>query len=185
VRTIVRCRDCAGFTLLEILIAAGLVVAIAAGGSHILSVAIRASHNARVRTMASILAAEKLEQLRSLAWSHTTTTSPAISVSLSDVTTDLSVDPATDAGPGLRPAPPGTLDADTAYYVDYLDGAGRIATGGGSPPAAAVYIRRWAVRGLDSDPENVLVLTVMVTPRGSSGAASPDAARLVTIVARK
>ena len=177
--------DSAGFALLEVMVTAALVVTIAAGASHILSIAVRASHDARVRTMVSILAAEKLEQLRSLPYTHLTTVSPAISISSSDVTTDLSTDPATDAGPGLLPSPPGALDRDTAYYVDYLDGAGRIAGGGGSPPAAAVYIRRWAVRPLDSDPENILVLSVVVTTRAPQGSVSQHAARLVTIVARK
>ena len=177
--------DSAGFALLDVVVTAALVVTIAAGASHILSIAVRASPDARARTMASMLAAEKLEQLRSLAWTHITTADPAISLSSSDVTTDLSTDPATDAGPGLLASPPGTLDRDTPYYVDYLDGAGRIAGGGGSPPAAAVYIRRWAVRPLDSDPENILVLSVGVTPRAPGGSVSQGGTRLVTIVARK
>lgn len=184
-RRMARCFDTAGFALLEVVVTAALVVTIAAGASHILSIAVRASHDARVRTMAAILAAEKLEQLRSLAYTHSTTVSPAISISSSDVTTDLSTDPATDAGPGLLPSPPETLDRDTAYYVDYLDGTGRIASGGGSPPAAAAFVRRWAVRPLDSDPDNVLVLSVVVRTRAPGGSVSQDAARLVTIVARK
>ena len=173
-----------GFALLEVLITAGLVVTVAAGSSHILSIAIRATHSARVRSIGSMLAAEKIEQLRSLAWTHTTTAGPAISISSSDFTSDLSTDPATDAGPGLLPSPPGTLDANVAHYVDYLDGSGTIVTGG-SPPAAAVFIRRWAVRPLTSDPGNILIFTVVVTTRARGGVPSADAVRLVTVVARK
>ena len=184
-RTAVRSLDSAGFALLEVLITAGLVVAVAAGASHILAMAVRATHGARVRTMASMLAAEKIEQLRSLAWTHITTSSPAISISSSDVTTDLSNDPATDSGPGLLPSPPGTLDANVAYFVDYLDGAGRWMGGGGSPPPSAVYIRRWAVRPLASDLENIIVFQVVVTTRVPVGVTSPDAAHLVSIQARK
>ena len=184
-RTPVRRLNSAGFALLEVLITAGLVVAVAAGASHILAIAVRANHSARVRTMASMLAAEKIEQLRSLAWSHVTTTSPAISLSSSDFTTDLSTDPATDAGPGLLPSPPGTLEANVAYYVDYVDGAGRWVGGGGSPPPSAVYIRRWAVRPIASDPEDILVFQVVVTTRAPGGVISPDAAHLVSIEARK
>jgi hypothetical protein len=143
----------------------------------------RSAHEARVRTMASMYAAEKLEQLRSLAWTHVTTLDPPISVSWSDLTTDLSVDPASDAGPGLLPSPAATLERDTGFYVDYLDEAGRIVRG--RLPAAAVFIRRWAVRPLDSDPDNMLVLSVVVTTRAPAGGISRDAARLVTIVARK
>jgi type II secretory pathway pseudopilin PulG len=185
VRTAVRSLNSAGFALLEVMITAGLVVAVAAGASHVLAIAVRASHGARLRTMASMLAAEKIEQLRSLAWTHITTSSPAISISSSDVTTDLSSDPATDFGPGLLPSPPSTLDANVAGYVDYLDGDGRWTSGSGSPPPSAVYIRRWAVQPLASDPENILVFQVVVTTRVPGGGISPDAARLVSIVARK
>ena len=184
-RTPVRRLNSAGFALLEVLITAGLVVAVAAGASHILAIAVRASHGARMRTMASMLAAEKIEQLRSLGWSHVTTSAPAISISSSDFTADLSNDPATDSGPGLLPSPPGTLEANVACYVDYVDGAGRWVGAGGLPPPSAVYIRRWAVRPLASDPENILVFQVVVTPRAAGGVISSDAAHLVSIEARK
>lgn len=178
--------DASGFALLEVLITAALVIAIAGGASHMLGVAVRATYEARVRTMASLYASQKIEQLRSLAWTHVTTLDPAISMSSSDLTTDLSVDPASDAGPGLLPSPAGTLERDVGFYVDYLDETGRVARGAdGRLPDAAVFIRRWAVRPLDADPDNMLVLTVVVTTRAPGGGITPDAARLVTIVARK
>ena len=184
-RTPARTGNPDGFTLLEVLITAALVVTVAAGASHVLAIAIRASQGARARTIASMLAAEKLEQLRSLEWSHSSIGDPVISMSSSDVTTDLSTDPATDAGPGLTPSPSGTLDGDVARYVDYLDANGRRATGSGSPPASAVYVRRWAVRPVPGDPANTLVLCVRVVTRALGGMGSPDAARLVTVVTRK
>jgi hypothetical protein len=179
-----RAGSSSGFALLEVLVTAGLVIAIAAGASHVLAIAVRATHNARVGTVAALLASQKLEQLRSLAWTHTTTAAPAISLSLSDVTTDLSTAPAGDLGPGLLPSPLGTLDTDVAQYVDYVDGAGRILAAAGLPPGATVFVRRWAVRPSVSDPANVLVLTAVVMPRGSN-ARSAEAVRLSTIVARK
>jgi type II secretory pathway pseudopilin PulG len=180
--------DPRGFALLEVLITAGIVVAVAAGASQIVAIAIRAGHAARVRTMATMLAAQKMEQLRSLAWTHITAGSPPASVfslSSSDATTDLSSDPATDAGPGLLPSPGGTLGANVPYYVDYLDGDGRWLGRGASPPGSAAYVRRWAVQPLAADPDNILVFHVLVTTRGAPGAVSSDAARLVTIEARK
>jgi hypothetical protein len=46
-------------------------------------------------------------------------------------------------------------------------------------PARTVYTRRWAVRPLAADPDNVLVLEVVVTTgRG-------DESRLVTLEARR
>lgn len=184
-RAIVGSRDSRGFALLEVLITAGIVITIAAGASQIVAIAIRVSHGARVRTMSTLLAAQKMEQLRSLAWTHTTTTSPAISISSSDVTTDLSTDPASDAGPGLLPSPADALQSNVESYVDYLDGNGRWLGRGAAPPDSAVYIRRWAVQPLASDPENILVFQVIVTTRAAGGVVSPDAARLVSIGARK
>ena len=169
-----------GFALLDLLITAGLVVTVAAGASQVLAFALRATHDARVRTIGTLLASEKLEQLRSLAWTHTTIGSPAISLSVSDLTTDVSVDPATDTGPGLLPSPAGTLQADVAQYVDYVDGMGRTVV-----PAAAAFVRRWAVRPVATDPANVLVFTVVVLSRGANDVRSSEAVRLSTIVARK
>ena len=174
-----------GFALLEVVIASGVIAVIAAGSSVLVSMAIHASRQSRARTIATALATAKLEQLRSLSWTHVTTTGPAISMSVSDVTTDLSNDPATDDGNGLLASPPGTLNSSIDGYVDYLDGAGRWVGRGGSVPATAVYIRRWAVRPLASNPDDLMVLEVVVGTRGPSGTILSDAVRLVTIEARK
>ena len=174
-----------GFALLEVLIAAGLIATIAAGASILISMAWRASRQARARTIVTMVAAEKMEQLRSLAWTHVTTIGPAISLSYSDVTTDLSNEPATDDGPGLLTSPPGTLTSSITGYVDYLDGNGRWVGNGRSAPPPAVYVRRWSVRPLASDPDNTLVFEVVAGTRGPDGAMLSDMVRLVTIEARK
>ena len=70
---------------------------------------------------------------------------------------------------GSWPSPPGTLTSNVDGYVDYLDGGGRWVGRGGSSPATAVYIRRWAVRPLASDPDDLIVLEVVVGTRGPSG----------------
>jgi type II secretory pathway pseudopilin PulG len=127
-----------GFALLEILVASAVVIAIAAGVSGLAAMTIRAGQRARMRTTATILAVQRMEQLRSLAWTHVTTASPALSMSLSDVTTDLSRDPPTDTGPGLLISPAGTLAANVDGYVDYLDGSGRWLGNGPLTPGCAV-----------------------------------------------
>jgi type II secretory pathway pseudopilin PulG len=174
-----------GFALLEVLIASAIVITIAAGASLVAALAIRATQQARMRTLAMMLAVQRMEQLRSLAWTHITTASPALSMSSSDVTTDLSRDPATDAGPGLLLSPAGTLDANVAGYVDYLDGSGRWVGNGPVPPSAAVYVRRWSVAAGVSDPDDLLALTVVVGMRGASRVALSDAVRLITLESRK
>lgn len=178
----------AGFALMEAMIAAGLLVAVAVGVSQIAAIAVRASYAARVRTISTMLAAQKMEQLRSLAWRHAWSGTPAVRVRLSDVSTDLSRDPPTDDGPGLLPSPPGTLDSNVPFYVDYLDASGTWAGRGSSPPAAAVYVRRWAVHPLVSEPDDVLVLQVLVTTARRTIAESPDPiaeSRLVSVMSRR
>jgi prepilin-type N-terminal cleavage/methylation domain-containing protein len=174
-----------GFALLEVLIASALIATIAAGATALISTALKASRQSRVRTMATVLAAKKMEQLRSLTWTHIVTSGPAISMSISDLTTDLSNDPSTDDGPGLLASPGGTLTSNVVGYVDYLDMNGRWIGRGPSAPAPAVYIRRWAVRPLAGDPDNMLILEVVAGTRGPNGALLSDAAHLITIEARK
>jgi prepilin-type N-terminal cleavage/methylation domain-containing protein len=54
-----------GFALLEVLIAAALLVTLAAGMSRVLAAVIREVHASRQRAVATIVAAGKLEELRS------------------------------------------------------------------------------------------------------------------------
>jgi hypothetical protein len=181
------CPGEAGFGLVEVLVSAGLLVAVAVGVSQLTAAAVRLSHGARVRTVSTILAAQKMEQLRSLRFGHEWIGSPAVSVATSDVSTDLSSDPPSDLGPGLLPSPPGTLESNAPFYVDYLDAAGRWVGRDGVPPPETVYIRRWAVRPLDADPDNMLVLRVLVTVRASTPSGGPpaDATHLVCIRTRR
>src|SRR5262245_48678699 len=174
-----------GFALLEVVLTSAIATTIAAGACVVLAMTIRASHHARVRTVATMVAARKMEELRSLAWTHISTSAPAISMSSSDVTTDLSNDPATDDGPGLLRSPAGTLTSNIVGYVDYLDANGCWIGHGPSAPAPAVYVRRWAVRPLASDPDNTLVFEVVAGTRGPDGGILSDMIRLVTIEARK
>jgi type II secretory pathway pseudopilin PulG len=176
---------CVGFALLEVVIACAIAATIAAGATVVLSMAMQANHQARTRTVATIAAARKMEQLRSLAWTHMSTSAPAISMSMSDVTTDLSSDPATDDGPGLLRSPQGTLTSNIDKYVDYLDTNGRWIDRGATVPAAAVYVRRWAVQPHPSDPDNLLVFDVVVGTRGNSPSLLSGAIHLVSLESRK
>ncbi|MFL6280510.1 MAG: hypothetical protein ACJ731_10395 [Vicinamibacterales bacterium] len=174
-----------GFALLEVVIASAIATTIAGGSCVLLAMAFEASRHARTTTVATILAARKMEQLRSLRWTHVSTAAPVLSMSSSDVTTDLSNDPATDDGPGLLRSPPGTLTSNVDGYVDYVDGIGRWAGRGPAVTAAAVYIRRWAVQPGATDPDNLLVFEVVVGTRGSNPSVLRDAIHLVSMEARK
>ena len=60
----------AGFSLIEAIIATGMLATLVVGIGHVFLVSSRAIHVARVRTLAAILAGQKMEQLRSLSWAH-------------------------------------------------------------------------------------------------------------------
>jgi len=149
-----------GFSLIEVMVALGILVTVSLGVAQLFSTATRSNQAGRSRTSSSILAAEKMEQLRGLTWGFDNT---ALGLPLSDTTTDLSYDPPTNGGPGLNPSPSGTLQTNTTGYVDYLDQFGNWVGTGSTPPLAAIYIRRWSVEPLPTNPNNTLIFQVMVT----------------------
>jgi prepilin-type N-terminal cleavage/methylation domain-containing protein len=174
-----------GFSLLEVLVATAVFTVAIAGLAEICVTATRANSTARATTSASMLAAQKMEQLRALAWGF-----DALAAPLSDTTTDLSVNPVSPSGGvGLTPSPPGALRQNTAGYCDFLDTAGQPLGGGTVPPAGAIFARRWSVEPLPSHPADTLVLQVIVTRAIRGGAAAPpplpDDARLISVRGRR
>ncbi|HSF99876.1 MAG TPA: hypothetical protein VLA20_02055, partial [Vicinamibacterales bacterium] len=119
-----------------------------------------ATQAARNQTSTTVLASQKLEQLRSLTWGFD---EAGTGLPVSDTTTNLGQDPPTGNGSGLNPSPPGTLNQNIAGYVDYLDARGRWVGTGAAPPATATYIRRWSIEPLPTNPNNTLILQVLVT----------------------
>ena len=77
---------------------------------------------ARKDTFATVLAEQKVEQLRALSWGYDMQGLP-----VSDFTSDTSVEPMTAAGgTGLQPSPASALQANTGGYVDHDDSTGQI-----------------------------------------------------------
>jgi prepilin-type N-terminal cleavage/methylation domain-containing protein len=146
-----------GFTLVEVLVSILLISVMAVGVAQMFALAIRTNQAARHQTSTTILAAQKMEQLRSLTWGYD---DDGLGLPVSDTTTDLSADPFTGMGDGLNPSPASALDSNTP---DYLDARGNWVGNGGAVPPAAVYIRRWSVEPLPTNPNNTLVLQVLVT----------------------
>src|SRR5436190_18940486 len=94
--------------------------------AQLFAISTRANFSAKSTTTASILAAQKMEQLRGLTWGFDT-----LGLPVSDTTTDTSVTPeATTGGTGLAPSPNNSLQANTDGYVDYLDANGTSLGGG-------------------------------------------------------
>jgi hypothetical protein len=152
----------AGTTLVEVLVALALLVAVSIGVAQLFGVAIASGRISFDRTMAVALAAGKMEELRALEWRYEAGPSSALTAR-TDVSTDLSVQPISAGGPGLAESPTGTLDASTPPYVDYLDRHGHWAGTGATPPSGAVYVRRWAIHHWGADPSRLITLQVLVT----------------------
>jgi hypothetical protein len=139
---------------------------------QLFAIAVTAGRVTRDRTVAVSLAIGKIEQLRSLAWGLGLNEAGAL-VPRTDVSGDLSVEPAVTGGAGLSESPAGTLDHDTPRYVDYLERHGRPIGGASAAASRAAYVRRWAVGRLPADPDRVVVLQVLVMTAARARSRSP------------
>jgi prepilin-type N-terminal cleavage/methylation domain-containing protein len=179
----------AGFSLIEVMLATMLLAFALTSLAQLMVIAVRANQAAQRATFAATLAEEKMEQLRGLAWGF-----DDLGLPINDFSTNLANDPATADGVGLQPSPAGALSSNQDGYVDYVDRFGNTIGGGAQPPVNAVYVRRWSVEPLPTNPNNTLILQVLVfqvRDRADDGGAVPvrssirDEARLVSVKTRK
>jgi prepilin-type N-terminal cleavage/methylation domain-containing protein len=100
-----------GFSLVEVLVAVGLLATALATLGQTFGIAVAGNASARHGTFAAVLAQQKIEQLR------------------------------TAAAGGLAPSPPGSLAGDVAGYVDFIDRFGATLGGGTAPPGTVYVRR--------------------------------------------
>jgi prepilin-type N-terminal cleavage/methylation domain-containing protein len=124
-----------GFSLLEVLVATTILTVAVTSLAQVIAVATRANATARMSALAALLAAQKLEQLRTLMWSF-----DAAGASTGEIV----------AG--------GALDRDVYGYVDRLDAGGRTVL----DASTAAFVRRWSIAPLPAHPDT-LVLQVLVS----------------------
>ena len=79
-----------GFSLIEVMVATGLLVTALVTLAQLFVISTRSNIGSHNTTYASVLAEQKLEELRALAWGYDTQGLP-----LSDTTTDTTVSPET------------------------------------------------------------------------------------------
>ena len=175
-----------GFSLIEVLIATILLATALVTLAQLFAISTQSNADARNVSYSTLLAQQKVEELRALAWGFDSSGLPT-----SDITSDTATDSTTD-GTGLSPSPVTSLQESTDGYVDYVDQFGRKLGGGLTPPDGALYTRRWSVTPLPTNPNNTLILQVLVTPLRNRGAADegavgrlPREARIVTVKTRK
>lgn len=129
-------RSQAGFSLLEAIVAIGLMAGALASLGQMVAISVAINRSARDRSDATVLAQQKMEQL--LVESRS-------------------------GGTGLSPSPGGSLASNIDGWFDYVDRSGQSL--GGSEGLGSVYIRRWAIEPLPSSPTDTLVIHVLVATR--------------------
>ena len=90
-----------GFSILEVLVAITIVTVAVAALAQLSALSTRANSSARATTYASVLAQQKMEQLRGLTWGF-----DVLGLPTTDTTTNLAVVPETaDRRQGAQPVP--------------------------------------------------------------------------------
>lgn len=178
-----------GFSLVEVLVASGILATALVTLAQLFAVSTRSNLSGRNTTYAAVLAEQKVEELRALTWGFDNAGLP-----ITDITTNTAVNPETpNGGTGLAPSPMTSLQENTPGYVDYVDGYGnKVGTGGAAAPNGGLWTRRWSVTPLPTNPNNTIIIQVLVTRFTNRGAADegavarlPEEARLVTVKTRK
>lgn len=150
-----------GFSLIEVVVAMGLLTMVSLGVAQLFAASTRVNIIARSQTSTTMLAEQKMEQIRSLTWGFDT---DGEGLPVSDTTSDLTAYPSTQNGSGLNPSPADSLERNSTGFVDFVDAGGAWVGTGDTPPGTAVYIRRWSIQPLPTNPNNTLVIQVLVTP---------------------
>jgi type II secretory pathway pseudopilin PulG len=178
-----------GFSIIETLFATGILATSVVALAQMFTISVQNNKNARTGSYAVTLAEQKMEQLRGLAYGYDN-----IGLPVTDTTTDTTTPVETpNGGKGLTPSSGGTLNANSDGYVDYIDQFGNVLGGGTSPRPGTVYIRRWSIDPLPTNPNNTIVIQVMVTRSRNRGLADQtgsterlkDEARIISIKTRK
>jgi type II secretory pathway pseudopilin PulG len=177
-----------GFSLIETMIATFLLATGVLATAQMFILATKSNAAAQRSTFTAALAQEKMEQLKGLTWGYDN-----LGLPIQDYSTNIAVDPPEGNGVGLSPSPDNALSANVDGYVDYLDRNGNSLGGGPQPPGETVYVRRWSVEPLPTNPNNTLVLQVLAFPyaaREDDGEGVVldrvrDEARLISVKTRK
>ena len=170
------------------MIATGILATALISLAQLFAISTTSNVSSRSTTFATVLAEQKIEELRALTWGFDSSGLP-----LTDTTSDTAdEDDATTGGTGLTPSPGTALQENTDGYADYVDMFGNKLGGGTTPPEGAVYTRRWSIEPLPNNPNNTIIIQVLVTRHRNRGAADegavlrlPEEARLITVKTRK
>jgi type II secretory pathway pseudopilin PulG len=128
-----------GFTLVETLIATGLLVTVIAGLAQLFALSVRFTRDSGQFGVALAAAQDKLEALRALRFAY-----------------DEGGGIVTDAR--LAASPAASLSSNVAGYMDWLDASGAALAGA----TGAEYVRRWRITVVADDEPQVMAIDVCV-----------------------
>lgn len=124
-----------GFTLLETIVATGVLVTALAGVAHLFILSTHLTRQANTAGAALVAAQDKIETLVAAPFDY-----------------DSSGAAVTD--PALQPSPASSLDEDVDPFVDWIDRSGAPS----ESSDGAVFVRRWRVTSIsDGAPESVAI----------------------------
>ena len=132
-------RSVRGFTLVETLVATGILITALAGIAQLFVLGAQLTRQAGASAAALRAAEDKLESLRSQALTYDEGGTPVTSVA-------------------LAPAPANSLSENIAPYFDWVDRDGQEQADAGG----AVWLRRWRVTVLDAGQPDAIALEVCV-----------------------
>jgi type II secretory pathway pseudopilin PulG len=127
-----------GFTLVETLVATGVLVTAVAGLAQLFALSVRFTRDSAQHGAALVAAQDKLESLRALRFTYDDSG-------------------ATVTDPRLQPSPPTSLSENVDGFVDWLDEAGNLAIESG-----ASYARRWRITEIAADNPAAIAIDVCV-----------------------
>jgi len=144
-------------------VATGMLALVSLSVAQMFALATERNLTAKQQVSTTAMATQKMEQLRGLTFSYDAS---GLGLPVTDTTTNLALCTADGTGQGLNPSPSDALEENRAGFVDYLDARGNCVGTGTTPPAGSVFTRRWSIRPLPTNPNNTIILTVLVTPSG-------------------
>jgi type II secretory pathway pseudopilin PulG len=136
-----------GFTLLETVVATGILVTALAGIAQLFILSAHLTRHAGASSLALVAAQDKLESLRALPFGYD---AAGVAITAS----------------ALQPSPPNSLDADIERTVDWLDVRGEPA----ATNEAAAFVRRWRISTIAAPAPDTIAIEVCVFKAPVAGA---------------
>jgi len=141
-----------GTTLVEALVAAGLLITIVSGIAYLIVQAHRFAVRAEQTTVAVVAASTRLERLRAVPWEY----------DLAGMERE---------APALAMSPPDALDRDAAGFHETLDASGDAVAD--VPERTPAYVQRWAIAPAREGGERARAIEVCVFEWPAAESAPP------------